>query len=137
MMKNFALLLIISGCFFISSCKKNSQSEPTKLLTGHIWTSDSLLVNGLDASGPNGLLENFKGEVKFNEDGTGNFGVYTGTWRFAYNETQIVIKTDLLPIPMTTKIAELTKISLKITTSYPNLLNPLSPINIRMTFKAK
>ena len=80
------------------------------------------------------MLADFKGEAKFNEDYTGHFGVYTGTWRFAYNETQIVIKTDLLPIPMTTKIAELTKISLKITTSYPN---PLSPINIRMTFKAK
>ena len=132
-MKNLALLLIISGCFFISSCKKNSQSEPSKLLTGHIWTSDSLLANGLDASGPGGILENFKGEIKFNDYGTGYFGIYTGTWRFAYNETQIVIKTDLLPIPLTTKIAELTKVSLKVTTSFPTI----PPTNIRMTFKAK
>ncbi|MDO9339097.1 MAG: hypothetical protein Q7T72_01055 [Bacteroidales bacterium] len=137
-MKNLALLLIISGCFFISSCKKDSQSEPFKLLTGPVWASDSLLANGLDASlPPDGMLRNFKGEAKFNEDGTGHFGIYTGTWRFAYNETQIVITTDSLPLPLTTKIAELTKISLKITTSYPNLLNPAAPTNIRMTFKAK
>jgi hypothetical protein len=136
-MKNFALLLILTEFFYISSCKKDSQSDAFTLLTGPTWVSDSLLANGVDASGPDGMLVNFKGEVKFNEDGSGNFGVYTGTWRFAYNETQIVIETDSLPIPLTTKIAELTKISLKITTSYPNPLNPATPTNIRMTFKAK
>lgn len=136
-MKNIALLLILSGCFLISSCNKDSQSEPFKLLTGPTWVSDSLLANNVDASGPDGMLKNFKGEVKFNEDGTGNFGIYSGTWRFAYNETQIVITTDSLPVPLTTKIAELTKISLKITTSYPSPVDQASPINIRMTFKAK
>ena len=136
-MKNLALLLAISGCFFISSCKKDSQSESFKLLTSHIWASDSLLVNKVDASGPAGMLADFKGEAKFNEDGTGYFGIYTGTWRFAHNETQIVIKTDFLLLPLTTKIAELTKLSLKITTSFPNPINPSTPINIRMTFKAK
>ena len=123
--------------FLFSSCKKDSQSEQSKLLTGPIWASDSLLANKVDARGPGGMLADFNGEVKFNEDGTGNFGIYSGTWRFAYNETQIVITTDALPLPLTTKIAELTKTSLKITTSYPNLLNPSAPINIRMTFKAK
>lgn len=136
-MKNLALLLILSGCFCFSSCKKDSQSEPFKLLTGPTWVSDSLLANNVDASGPDGMLRNFKGEAKFNEDGTGNFGVYTGTWRFSQNETQIVITTDSLPVPLATKIAELTKISLKITTSYPNVINPLAPVYIRMTFKAK
>jgi hypothetical protein len=137
-MKNLALFLIISGCFYIASCKKtDTQSESFKLLTGPTWVSDSLLTNGVDASGPTGLLKNFKGEAKFNADGTGSFGIYTGTWRFSFNETQIVITTDSLPIPLTTKIAQLTSTSLKITTSYPNLLNPASPTNIRMTFKAK
>lgn len=103
-------------------------------LTGHIWMSDSLLTNGVDASGPDGMLRNFKGETKFNEDGTGYFGIYTGTWRFAYNETQIVITTESLPIPLTSKIAELTNISLKITSS---LVMPPTVIKIRMTFKAK
>ncbi|MCX6254255.1 MAG: hypothetical protein NTV31_07230 [Bacteroidia bacterium] len=136
-MKNLALLLIISGCFIIFSCKKDSQSEPFKLLTGPIWASDSLLANGVDASGPAGMLKNFKGDAKFNEDGTGYFGIYTGTWSFSFNETQIKITTDSLDFPLTTEIAELTKISLKITTSYPNLLNPATPTSIRMTFKAK
>ena len=136
-MKNLALLLFIAGCFYYSSCNKDSQAEQFKLLTGPIWVSDSLLVNGVDAGSPGGFLENFKGEAKFNEDYTGYFGTYTGTWRFAFDETQLVITSDSLPIPLTTKIAELTTISLKVTTSYPNLANPASPINIRMTFKAK
>jgi hypothetical protein len=136
-MKNLALLLIVAGCLFSSSCKKDSQSQPFKQLTGHVWASDSLLANGVDASGPDGMLKNFKGDAKFNQDGTGYFGVYIGTWRFAYNETQIIISTDSLPLPLTTKIAELTSISLKVTTSYPNLLNPAAPTFIRMTFKPK
>ena len=90
-MKNLALFLVITGCLFLASCKKDSQSEAFKLLTGPVWVSDSLLANEIDASGPDGMLKNFKGEAKFNEDGTGNFGIYTGTWRFSYNETQIVI----------------------------------------------
>lgn len=136
-MKNLALLLIISGCFYITSCKNDSQSESFKFLTGTTWTSDSLLANGIDASGPLGMLKDFKGEAKFNVDGTGNFGIYTGSWRFAFNETQLIITTDALPLPLTTKIAELTKTSLKVTTSFPNSINPVTPINIRMTFKAK
>jgi hypothetical protein len=82
------------------------------------------------------MLEKFKGDAKFNTDGTGSFGTYTGTWRFAYDDTQIVIETDSLPIPLTTKIAELTESSLKITTSVPNLATGITS-NIRMTFKAR
>jgi len=134
-MKNLALLLIISGCFYFSSCEKDSKSDPFKLLTGPIWASDSLLANGLDASGPDGMLRNFKGEAKFNEDGTGYFGIYTGTWKFSIDETKIIIATDSLPVALTNQIVELTEISLKITTSYPNLLGVAT--NIRMTFKAK
>jgi hypothetical protein len=133
-MKNIALFLAIICCFQIFSCSK-SDSDKFKLLTSHVWASDSLLVNGVDASGPGGMLENFKGDVKFNEDYTGNFGSYTGTWRFAFNETQLVILSDSLPIPITAVIAELTEISLKITTSYE--IPPYGDINIRMTFKAK
>ena len=134
-MKNLVLILVVFGCIFITTCTKDTQSEKLKLLTGPTWTSDSLLANGVDASGPDGMLKNFKGEVKFNTDLTGNFGIYTGTWKFAYNETQIIITTDSLPIPLITQIAELTKSSLKIKTSYPNLLGVST--NLRMTFKAK
>ena len=135
-MKNLALLLILSGCIFAFSCKKDSESEKFKLLTGHLWASDSLLANGVDASGPGGFLENFKGEVKFNVDGTGYFGEYTGTWRFAVDETQIVITTDVLPV-ISPVIVELTKTSLKIKTTFVNPANPLASTNVRMTFKAK
>jgi hypothetical protein len=136
-MKNLALFLVFAAILFSSSCKKNSQSEPFKLLTGPVWLSDSLLANGVDAGGPAGILFNFKGEAKFNQDGTGYFGAYTGTWRFAFNETQIIITADSLALPLTTQIAELTSRSLKIKTSYPNLLNPAAPLLIRMTFKPK
>ena len=136
-MKNIFMLLIISGCFYFASCNKDSESEKSKLLTGPVWVSDSLLANGVDASGPDGMLKNFKGEAKFNKDGTGNFGSYVGTWRFAFNETQIVILSDSLPIPVTTVIAELTSASLKVTTSYPNPANPVLAAKIRMTFKTK
>ena len=136
-MKNIAVLMVVTGCLLITSCKEETQSESFKLLTTPIWASDSLLANGVDASGPGQMLENFKGDAKFNEDMTGYFGSYTGTWRFAFDETQIVITTASLPIPLTTIIAELTKTSLKITTSYPDPLKPTTPVNIRMTFKAK
>jgi len=136
-MKNITVLMVVTGCLLITACKEETQSESFKLLTTPIWVSDSLLANGVDASGPGQMLENFKGEAKFNEDMTGYFGVYTGTWRFAFDETQIVITTASLPIPLTTIIAELTKTSLKITTSYPDPLKPTTPVNIRMTFKAK
>jgi hypothetical protein len=136
-MKNLALLLIISGFFFVSSCKKNSLSEPFKLLTGPIWASDSLLANGVDASGPGGILEEFKGDARFNENGTGYFGIYTGTWRFNVDETEITIVTDSMLLPIITNIIELTKISLKIKTIIPNQAIPDEPIKIRMTFKVK
>jgi len=134
-MKNVALLLAIVCCLQLFSCSKNSDSEKFKLLTGPTWQSDSLLVNGADASGTGGLLENFKGDAKFNTDYTGHFGSYTGTWRFAFNETQIVISSDSLLLPLTAIIAELTTSSLKVTTSYT--LPPSPTLNIRMTFKAK
>jgi hypothetical protein len=134
-MKNPALLIIIICCFQIFSCSKSSQSDKFNLLTGPVWVSDSLLLNGVDAGGPGGLLANFKGDAKFNTDYTGYFGKYTGTWRFAFNETQLVIESDSLPIPLTAIIAELNSTSLKITTSFP--VTQGQPVNLRMTFKAK
>jgi len=135
-MKNLALILLIAG-MAIASCKKEDSNSLLSLLTGPVWTSDSLLANGLDASGPDGMLKNFKGDAKFNEDGSGYFGIYKGTWSFAFDNTQLVISSDSLAFPITTKIAELTAKNLKVTTSYPNLANPSAPTNIRMTFKAK
>jgi hypothetical protein len=137
-MKNFVILLITLCSLFLFTCKKDELSERFKLLTGPVWMSDSLLADGVDASAPGGVLEKFKGEAKFNKDGTGVFGIYSGTWEFAYNETEIVIHSDSLLIPaVTTNIAELTSTSLKITTAFPEKLNPGHFIKIRMTFKSK
>jgi hypothetical protein len=135
-MKNFALLLIIAGLIVFSSCSKETKSQQFLLLTGPVWASDSLLAEGADASGPGQLLEKFKGDIKFREDGTGYFGKYIGTWRFSYSETNLVIDSDSLKVPLTTDIRELTTTSLKITTSYPTV-DPNNPLDIRMTFKAK
>ena len=135
-MKNLAIFIIVTGCLLAFSCK-DKRSERFKLLTGPVWATDTLLANGVDASGPGQLLEPFKGDAKFREDGTGTFGKYTGTWWFNPSETEINIDTDSLPIPIICDIVELTVRSLKITTVVPNLQNPSQPHNIRMTFKAK
>ncbi|MFH0841126.1 MAG: hypothetical protein V1903_00765 [Bacteroidota bacterium] len=136
-MRNILMLMTISGIFMAYSCNKDDRSERFKLLTEPTWNADSLLANGIDASGPEGILEKFKGDAKFEEDGTGNFGDYSGTWRFNVEETQITIVTDSMPLPIIANIKELTKISLKITTLVPNPLDQYNPFNIRMTFKAK
>ena len=135
-MKNLALMFIISGCLIVLACNKETNSSNFKLLTGPVWASDSLLAEGVDASKPGQLLAKFAGDIKFREDGTGYFGQYTGTWRFSFNETELVISSDSLQVPLTTNIVELTTKSLKLTTSYPSS-NPSNPFDIRMTFKAK
>ena len=134
-MNKLALFLSVCLCLLVISCKKDTQSERFTLLTTPVWESDSLLANGVDASGPGQMLEKFKGDAKFNEDYTGYFGEYTGKWRFAYEETQIVITSEALPISITAIIEELTSSSFKITTSYKPA--PGISVDIRMTFKAK
>jgi hypothetical protein len=136
-MKNLFLTLLLVGGIVMISCKKETTTQRFDYLTGVTWVSDSLLANGEDASEPGEILAKFKGEIIFNEDGTGVFGVYTGTWTFAYNETQILIDSDSLPLRLTTQIVELTASSLKITTEYPDLTNSSNTIYIRMTFNPK
>jgi hypothetical protein len=138
-MKKLSYLLIIFGCLLVLPyCKKElTKSELFKLLTTPTWTSDSLLANGDDASGPGQLLEDFEGDAKFYENGTGYFGDYTGSWWFDNGETQIVINpdADTIPFNITCNIVELTALSLKITAAVPD--QNLVINQIRMTFKAK
>ena len=113
------------------------------LITGTEWMSDSLLVNGVDASGPGQLLEGFKGDYIFNEDYTGSFGAYEGTWRFLQDYTILEIKTVIpfgetqVPITLVTDIIELTASILKIETNFPDFENPGEELKIEMTFSAK
>jgi len=135
-MKNLVMFLMILGCFAAFSCKEK-ESERFSLLTDPIWAPDSLLANGINAGGPGGILVKFMGDAKFNKDGTGYFGEYKGTWMFSADETELVINSDSIPIPIIADIKELTSISLKLTTVLPNPADLLNPFNIRMTFKAK
>lgn len=130
------LIILVAAIFTVACSKKNEQSERFKLLTGHIWKSDSLLVDGADASGPGGVLEKFKGDAEFRADGTGDFGLYNGRWYFYDNERDITIASDSLRFPLTSRIVELTETSFKITTSFPS---PVPGVNfaIRITFIPK
>ncbi len=120
---------------FAVSCEKDKESERFKLLTDRIWQSNELMVDGEDESA--GLLAGFVGEAKFNKDGTGYFGQYTGTWYFSNNETNITITTPDLPAPLTTTVIELTSQRLKISTSYPIKLDPMNPNLIEISFVPK
>lgn len=134
-------LIIATGMFILilvfSNCNKSDETDLFEVITTASWKADTLYANGADASGPGMLLEKFKGEAKFNKDATGTFGIYKGTWWFTENRTQLVIKTDSLPLPLTCKIIELKSSSLKITTAVPDKLNPMAEVKIRMTFKPK
>ena len=128
------LFLLLSGILLLAaSCGKDKQSERFELLTAHVWTSDSLLADGADASGTGGILEKFKGDVTFREDGTGTFGQYNGTWAFTDEETNLAIDSPDLPFTLTTHIVELKATSLKVTLTYPGV----TLIDVRMTFKPK
>ncbi|MBE0667074.1 MAG: hypothetical protein IH593_05295 [Bacteroidales bacterium] len=132
-MKNLLLFLLMTITIIVSSCNKEKASDRFTLLTSHTWTSDSLLANGVDASDPGEMLALFKGDASFNEDGTGTFGQYTGTWMFTDNETNVAITSPDLPFALTTHIVELTRTSFKVTFTFPGV----TPTNIRMTFKPK
>jgi hypothetical protein len=136
-MKNFILVLSLSILVLVLACQKENKSDKFTLLTSPAWVSDSLLVNGTDASGAGQMLNKFVGDIKFKDDGTGYFGKYTGKWRFAYDETEIIIESDSLLVPISAIISELNSKSLKLNTNYPNPLNLLDPFKIRMTFKVK
>jgi hypothetical protein len=136
-MRTPALFILAMFTILAVACKDEEASDRFRYLTTPVWSTDSLLADGVDASGPGMILEKFKGTAKFNTDGTGHFGAYPGNWQFAYNETQIMISSDSIAIPLVAIIDELNATSLKILTGYPNPLNPITSINIRMTFKAE
>ncbi len=138
-MKNLVLLILFMTGMLVFSCneKEDEDVDPYNLLVGARWVADSLLANGVDASGPGDVLEKFKGEAKFNTDGTGTFGEYSGTWVMSPNKKEITITTVELIFPILARIEEITVSSLKITTGVPSNEDPPVMLAIRMTFKAK
>ncbi|MBK9291826.1 MAG: hypothetical protein IPM52_09405 [Bacteroidetes bacterium] len=137
MKRNLLFFAIVALLALAASCSKSGDDDRFEIITGQSWQTDSLLVDGQDASQPGQILHKFKGEARFNRDATGTFGQYSGTWRFTNNRTALEIKTDSLPIPLLANIVELTKQSLKITTAYPHPEVPNTDMKIRMTFKAR
>ncbi|RLD83282.1 MAG: hypothetical protein DRJ10_03775 [Bacteroidetes bacterium] len=135
--QNTLLVLFIIAIFFACKKEDDTLSENFILLTNHTWVNDSLLADGVEASGPGQILDDFIGDTKFNVDGTGYIGTFTGEWGFNENETQITIFSDSLLIPVTTNLVELTTSSLKITTNFPSRTTPGEVIDVRMTFKPK
>ncbi len=130
-------LIIFSLVLVNCSKEEETKNELETILTTPVWRADSLLANGVDASGFGELLEKFKGDVKFNKDYTGTFGKYSGTWWLSGDNSSITIKSDSLLIPLTCRIVELVPASFKITTAVPDPTNLSTQIKIRMTFKPK
>jgi len=133
-MKKSLVLILPAILMILISCGKEQETDRFTLITAHVWASDSLLADGIDASGPGEPLEKFKGDATFKKDGTGTFGQYIGTWMLVDNDASLAITSPDLPVPsIATTIVELTSTSLKVKFIYPALV----PLNIRMTFKPK
>jgi len=123
-MRNIIGLSLITAYLLLSGCNKDDESERFKLLTTPVWTSESILANGVEPAGSWIFLKQFSGDAKFNKDGTGSFGSYTGEWKFNAAETEITIITTAVSLPIITDIVN-------------NPLNPLESADVSMTFKAK
>lgn len=136
-MKRSVYTLFLFICILFACKKEDSHTERFDLLTAPLWTSDSLLANGEDASGPGELLQKFVGDAKFDEDGSGYFGQYTGKWQLTNNDEYITIYSDSLIIPVTCYIEELSTTDFKIVTSFPVKDEPQQPVDIRITFIPK
>jgi hypothetical protein len=132
------LLVLIALTITILGCKKDEdnsvKSERFILLTSHAWTSQTLEANGVDASGPGGILEPFVGDVIFNEDGSGTIGSETGSWSFTSNETQLTINSSALTFPVTLNIVELSETRLELTTTFNSITGN---IDLRLVYLAK
>ena len=136
-MKKIASFLVIVTLVLGYSCK-DEESDRFKFLTGTVWTPVSMLANGVDITGSGGLLEGFVGDAKFNEDGTGTFGTYTGEWMLVASEEKLSITTSSPIFSVILDITELTETSLKLQGSVPDPQNLTGPsISIEMTFRAK
>lgn len=136
-MRNIVCLSFITAVLLLTACSKDKKSERFRLLTTPVWVSESILVDGEEAAGDWDFLNEFTGEAKFNEDGTGSFGSFTGQWRFNEAETEITITTETMPLPIVTIIIELTSERLEISTVTLNPKNPSESAEVTMIFKTR
>lgn len=136
MKKQTVLFCIVTG-LLILACSKEEKSERFKLLTTKVWTTESIVATGTDTTGIGILIKQLEGDAKFNVDGTGYFGSFTGLWWFNPDKTEIAIKPQALGITIVTEIIQMTPQSLKLSTPVTLPTHPLDLINLLMTFKAK
>jgi hypothetical protein len=135
-MKWLSVLLMAAAGLMIAACGEK-ESERFILLTTPVWVADTLYSDGVDAGNPGELLYKFRGDAKFQKNGTGYFGAYEGKWMFNPDETKVTITSDSLPVAILANIYLLTSTDLRITAVVPNKQNLSDPYDIRMTFKAK
>ncbi|HOS71330.1 MAG TPA: hypothetical protein PLZ75_02650 [Bacteroidales bacterium] len=136
-MRRTICLSFIAIALLLTACSKEKESERFRLLTTPVWVSESILVNGVKPEGDWDFLNDFTGDAKFHKDGTGYFGSFTGEWKFNDAETEIIITTTTVPIPIVTEIIELTSVTLKISTTILNPQNPAESADVIMIFKAR
>jgi hypothetical protein len=139
MRRIYIFSILILAIAVVIGCKKEDPTDAYfDLLTAHIWTADSLLADGVEAGGDGQLLERFNGDTKFNTDGTGYVGEIAGLWEFTETKTSLIITSDSLPASVQASIAELTSLSLKLTTAFPVLVDSTYvPVAVRMCFVPK
>ena len=136
-MKDRIFLFCITACMILFSCSKKDKSERFILLTTPVWTTESIVATGTDTTGIGVLIKQLEGDAKFNEDGSGSFGSFTGQWWFNPDETNITIKTQSLIVAIVADIIQITAQSLKLSTPVTLPTHPSDPINLLITFKAK
>ncbi len=127
----------VAVALLLFSCDKNKKSERFTLLTTPVWTTESVTATGADTSGVSVLVKLVWGDAKFNTDGTGTFGMFSGNWSFNSDEDQITITTASLPSAIVANIITLTNQSLKLSTDLAFPTHPENLINIVLSFKVK
>lgn len=136
-MKKEIVLFCLTVCLLVFACSKEEKSERFELLTTPVWTTESIVATGADTTGVGVLVKMLKGDAKFNEDGTGTFGTFTGQWNFNSDETEITITTLSLPGSLVADIITLTAQSLKLSTDITLPTHQEDLINIQMSFNVK
>lgn len=136
-MKKLIYLTFVAVALFLYSCSKDKESERFTLLTTPVWTTESITATGADTTGVGVLIKLIRGDAKFNTDGTGTFGMFSGKWSLNSDEDQITITTLALPSSIVADILTLTNQSLKLSADITIATHPQDLINLVLSFKVK
>jgi len=135
-MKKFIYLSLVALVLLLVSCSKDEKSERFILLTTPVWTTESITATGADTTGVGVLIKLIRGDAKFNPDGTGTLGMFSGQWSLSDDENQITITTLALPA-IVADILTLTAQSLSLSADITIATHPQDLIKIVLSFKVK